>query len=232
MRFNSFSINEAQRRGYNALTANAISEHERKPIKGIEGHFDLHKNVVPNKMYVPPKLTSSPAMLIQELPWINTTQQFNFNFAINGPGVVAGTNNIAIGKNDVFAVYGIQFLFGTCPGGSFTANGAAGCIYRSHGVIPNDDSFYNSFIQLKIESSIYIDKMEGQFFRDTPFNSNEYYGEIGLQLINPVRIVSGELGVFQLMVNLKNPIAGLVISAAGTTVVSCRLHGVYGQAQG
>ena len=51
MRFNSFSINEAQRRGYNALTANIIAEHERR--KGANGaHPTLHKNLVENKKEV------------------------------------------------------------------------------------------------------------------------------------------------------------------------------------
>jgi hypothetical protein len=230
MRFNSLSINEAQRRGYNALTANIIAEHDRK--KGASGQPPvLTKKHVDNAMYVPPKLTSSPAMLVQELQWINTTTQFVFDFSIQGPGALPLSNNIAIGKNDVFAAYGFQFLFGTQSGAYLSsATNTAATVYRSHGVLPADDSFYNSVIQLKIESSTYIDKMEGQFYRDTPFNSNEYYGEIGLQLINPIRLVSGELGKFQLIVNLKNPIAGLVISA--NTILSCRMHGVYGQAQG
>jgi hypothetical protein len=136
------------------------------------------------------------------------------------PGV---NNNILISKNDVFCIYGVQILFGT-------GTNSADFIYRSHGVLPADDSLYNSFIQMKYESSTYVDKMEGQFFRDNPANSNEYFGEIGLQIVNPLRLVSGELGVFKVFVNLKNPISALVISL--NTVVSFRLHGVYGQAIG
>lgn len=67
-------------------------------------------------------------------------------------------------------------------------------------------------------------------FLDNPANSNEFYGEIGMQIINPVRIITGELGKFQFVVTLKNPIAALVISTE--TVVSFQVHGIYGQAKG
>lgn len=222
MRFDSQAIMMMQRKAYNALTANKIVEHERH--KGGVNGPSLQKVAVNNKHYVPPKLTSSPGMIIQETPWINTTQQFVFDFSQNGPQQVPGVNNnITLAKNDVFAIYAIQMLFGT-------GTNSADFIYRSHGILPADDSAYNSVIQIKTESSTYVDKMEGQFFRDNPANSNEYFGEIGLQLINPIRMVSGELGVFKVFLNLKNPIASLVISA--NTVLSMRLHGVYGQAQG
>lgn len=217
MRFDSQSIMTMQRKAYSALTAREIVEH--KLVNGA-----IQKVVKKNKHYVAPKLTSSPGMIIQELPWVNTGQQFVFNFSQNGPPQVPGVNNnTTLSKNDVFAIYAIQMLFGT-------GTNSASFIYRSHGVLPTDDSAYNSTIQIKTESSTYVDKMEGQFFRDNPPNSNEYFGEIGLQLINPIRIVSGELGVFEVILNLKNPIAALVISA--NTVLSMRLHGVYGQAQG
>ena len=123
----------------------------------------------------------------------------------------------------MFAIYGIQVLFGT-------GTNSADFIYRSHGVLPADDALYNSVFSVQTESSTYIDKMAGQFFRDNPANSNEYFGEIGLQIINPIRIVTGELGKFNVIITILNPISSLVLSA--NTVVSMRLHGVYGQAQG
>lgn len=222
MRFDTQAIMFMQRKAYNALTAAAVAKHAG--IGEIEGKPVLKKQIVKNKHYVQPKLTSSPGMIIQELPWVNTTQQFTFDFSQNGPPQVPGVNNnTTLSKNDVFAIYAIQILFGT-------GTNSASFVYRSHGVFPADDSMYNSTLQIKTESSTYVDKMDGQFFRDNPANSNEYFGEIGMQIINPVRIVSGELGVFTVNLVLKNPIAALVISA--NTVISMRLHGVYGQAQG
>jgi len=218
MRFDQSSIMEAQRRAFAALTSPQKSTNKR----GANGK--LEKVLEMNKHYVPSKYCTAPAMLIQELAWVNTTPTFTFDFSINGPGQTPGTNNnIKIGKNDIFAFYGIQILFGT-------GTSSASFVYRAHGVLPADDSMYNSFVLIKTESSTYVDKMEGQYFRDNAANANEFYGDMGLQIINPVRIISGEVGTFQVVVQLKNPIAALVLSA--NTVISMRLHGVYGQAQG
>ncbi len=221
MRFDQQAIRDSQRKAYAALTGHGVVHHD---VSGKGEKRKVDKVVKMNEHYVPPKLTSSPGMLVQELPWVNTGQNFVFDFSQNAPPQVPGVNNnVLLAKNDIFAIYGFQILFGT-------GTDSADFIYRSHGVLPADDTLFNSVIKLKIESSTYIDKMAGQFFRDNPGNSNEYYGEIGLQLINPIRIVSGELGVFEASINILNPFANLVISA--NTVVSFRLHGVYGQAIG
>lgn len=218
MRFDAVALTHQQRRAFAAITSPEI----KHSILDAKGNKVVTKTKNPH--FVPPKLATSPAMLIQELPWVNTTQQFNFNFSISGPAQIPGTNNnIVIAKNDIFCIYGVQLLFGT-------GTNSADFIYRSHGVLPTDDAAYNSTITMQIESSKYVVNMEGQFFRDNPANSNEYFGEIGLQIINPLRLISGEQGVYSVALNLKNPTAPLVISA--NTVLSMRLHGVYGQAQG
>lgn len=223
MRFDQQALWGAQRNAYHALTAPEIVLHRPTGKDGISG-AKATKHKMFNQNYADPKLTTSPAMLIQEVPWVNSTQSFTFDFSINGPQQTPGlNNNIVIGKNDIFAAYGVQLLFGT-------GTNSADFIYRSHGVLVADDSAYNSIIQLKVETSTFIDKMEGQFFRDTAANANEYWAEAGMQLINPIRIVNGELGTFKVFLNLKNPISTLVLSA--NTVLSMRLHGVYGQAKG
>src|SRR4029077_21203899 len=199
----------------------ALRDSQRRALKAIAMPYLDAEGTVKNPHYVDGKLTTSPAMLIQELTWANNVNQFAFDFSINGPQHVPGVdNNIVIGKNDVFAMYAITILFGT-------GTNSASFVYRSHGVLPADDSVYNSIIQIKIESSTFVDKIEGQMFRHNPTNSNEFFGEMGMQLVNPIRILSGELGVFQVNINEKNPLNALVLSA--NTVVSMRLHGVYGQ---
>lgn len=224
MRFDQQAIRDQQRKAYEVVTSKYVIVDTLAPGDISMGTTKHGHHKIKNKHYVPAKLTSSPAMLIQELPWINTTQSFIFDFSQNGPQQTPGVNNNSvIFKNDIFAVYGIQMLFAT-------GTNSAAFIYRSHGVLPADDSLYESTISMVTESSTYINKMEGQMFRDNPANSNEYFGEIGLQIINPIRIISGELGKFQVIVTLKNPIASLVISA--NTTVSMRLHGIYGQAHG
>lgn len=228
MRFDQMAIREQQRKAYAALTARTIIVPRATPGDEQLGMTKDGQVLIKNKHYVSAKLTSSPGMLIQELPWVNTSTQFIFDFSQNGPQQIPNVNNNSvIFKNDIFAVYGMQILFGT---NSAPPIGSAACIYRSHGVLPADDAMYNSTVSMVTESSTYINKMEGQLFRDNPSNSNEYFGEIGLQLLNPIRIISGELGKFQIVISLKNAISGLVLST--NTVISMRLHGVYGQAQG
>ncbi len=229
MRFDTRAITAGQERAYKTITAKTVIQHERV-FDNVSKKYVLKTIEKDNKYYVTPKNVTSPAMLIQEQAWVNTTQSFIFDFSINGPGVVAGLNNIAISKNSIFCAYGLQLLFGSQSAAFGTAGAAASTIYRSHGVLPADDALYNSVISMKVEQSTFIDKMEGQYFRDNPANSNEYFAEEGMQLLRPLRILTGELGVFQVIIAIKNPIASLVLSA--NSYISCRLHGVYGQAQG
>jgi len=210
MRFDQMAIMEGQRRAYAALLSPSIR--------------DGAGNQKANPHQVPAKLTTAPAMLIQELPFLVTTQTYNFDFSINGPAQTPGTNNnVKIRKNDVFAAYALQMLF-------TSGTDSATFIYRGHGLLAADNSMYNSIVSIKTEASTYVDKIEGQFFRDLATNSSEYYGEVGMQLLNPVRIVSGELGVLTVTLALKNPISTLVLTA--NAVISMRLHGIYGQARG
>jgi hypothetical protein len=219
MRFDAQSIMLMQRKAFHALTW-----YKREILNvdgGKTGKFET------NPHYVPGKLTSL-GMLVQELPWNSGAnagiQNYVFDFSLTAPPQVPGTNNnVNIAKNDFFAIYGIQILFGT-------GTNSASFVYRSHGVLPADDAIYNSVILMQIESSQYINKLNGQFFRDNPANSNEYFGEIGLQEINPIRVISGEQGKYTLTINMLNSVAGLVTSA--NTVISFRLHGIYGQKQG
>lgn len=177
---------------------------------------------IPNKYSVTPINVTMPATLTQEIPWVNTNQQLIFDFSINGPAQVAGTNNnISLGKNNIAVIYAMQLLFGE---GSNSANR----IYRSFGNTPNDDSLYNSIIQAKMEQSTLIDKIDGRDFRDVPQVITEGSADMGKVLINPTRIVTGELGFFSVFINLLNPISTLILSA--NMFVSMRLKIGFGQA--
>jgi len=177
---------------------------------------------IPNKYAVTPINVTMPATLTQEIPWVNTNQQLSFDFSINGPAQVAGTNNnILLGKNNVAVIYAMQLLFGE---GANSANR----IYRSFGNTPNDDSLYNSIVQMKIEQSTLVDKIDGRDFRDVPNVVTEGSADMGKILINPVRIVTGELGFFSVFINLLNPISTLVLTA--NMFVSMRLKIGFGQA--
>jgi len=177
---------------------------------------------IPNKYYVTPINVTMPATLTQEIPWVNTGQVLQFDFSINGPGQTPGVNNnIALGKNNVAVIYAMQLLFGQ---GANSANR----IYRSFGNTPNDDSLYNSIVSMKMEQSTLVDKIDGRDFRDVPDVVTAGSADLGKLLINPVRIVTGELGFFSVFINLLNPISTLVITAEMS--VSMRLKIGFGQA--
>lgn len=213
MKYDHVAIREAERKAFEVITATATQE------KNANGEICN----TANPFWVNPLNVTMPMELVQETPWVNTGQQFNFDFSINAPVQVPGTNNnVILGQNNVFVAYGLKLLF---RDGASSANG----VYRSFGNTPNDDSLYNSLVSIRLEQSTLIDKVNGQNFRDVPEGAVTSFNALdGLLLINPVRIVTGKLGTFTLSINLLNPISALVISA--NQFVSARLVGAYGQA--
>lgn len=179
---------------------------------------------IPNEYYVDPINVTCPATLTQELAWANTNNTLQFDFSLDGPVFVAGVNNnIPLGKNNVAAIYGIQLRFGE---GTNSANR----IYRSFGNTPNDNALYNSIISVKVENSVLIDKVDGQDFLEVPDIITAVSKDSGLTLINPLRVVTGELGFFSVFINMRNPISTLVMSA--NMFVSMRLKLGFGSAKG
>jgi len=216
MRYDEQAKRESQRKAFDLITQRELTKRTTNP----DGSFTDTK--VANKFYVDPLNVTIPATLTQELPWVNTGGQFIFDFSINAPAQVPGVNNNRVlPKNNVFVIWGLQLLFGT------GAN-AANRVYRSFGLTANDDSLYNSTMSVKMEQSTLIDFAEGRDFRDVPQTATEGWADDGMVLINPVRIITGEMGVFKLFITLLNPISALVIS--DNTVVSARLKGAMGQA--
>lgn len=244
MRFDQVAIAAAQRRAFEMLANPHIHKHLQKtdalPATGtlpagheLVKHADGHHSIKsPNPYFVDPRYITEPATLVQELPIQNPAiQQYQFDFSINGPQQTPGTNNnVTIGKNNVFAFYGIQLLLGT-PGLNSLGNLTSALMdYNSSGTFLGDFQVYNSILQLRIESALYVDKFNGLSFRDEYFGGSDKWNEQGLILINPLRVVTGELGTFQFALNLLNQTANIVTS--GTNVLSLRLHGVLGQPKG
>lgn len=200
MRFDLQAVREAQRQAYQTLTADASSP-----------------------FYTPPAQTTMTAKLVQELPFSAANQEYIFDFSINGPGPSNILNNVTLGKNNVFVCYAFQLLIGEGANGNNR-------IYRSRGLTPDDNSIYNSNTQLKLESNVVIDKMDGIGYMDVGTNANEFWAEAGLQLINPQRILTGELGTFEVKLRILSPINALTISP--NLFLSMRLIGCLGQAVG
>lgn len=208
-RFDETSWRASQRRAYDLLGS--------KQTKLPNG------NVIPNKFYVRPESVTMPAALIQEQPFVNSKDTFVFSFTSDAPVSSATLGNVVLGKTNVFAVYGLQLLIGE----GATANNR---IYRSRGITQNDDSIYNSNITITTEQSTPVDFFNGQNFRDVGTNANEFWAYAGMSLINPLRVVNGSLGKFNVTITLYNSISGLVLTP--NCFLSMRLVGGFGQPSG
>lgn len=217
MKYDNVAIQSAERAAFELLTNPVMVK------KLPDGSTQQERN----PYWVTPINVTSPAKLVQEQPFVNTSNTFEFDFSLQAQPAGAsapGTNNVILGKNNVAVIYGLQIL----QREGLAASPATG-IYRSRGITPNDDSLYNSVIQLKVEQSTLVDKMAGQDFRDV-FNSPlEFDSKAGMLLWQPLRIVTGELGTFKIIINILGSISGVVLSP--NIFISVRPLIVFGQAQ-
>jgi|SRR6185312_473580 len=166
---------------------------------------------------------TSPVTLIQELPFVNTTQSYTFNFNNSAPNPSSTLNNVLLPKNNVAAVYALQILFGV----GANANNRQ---YYSHGFTADDDSMYNSNVSMQIEDQTKINLVTGYEFKDVYPSPLQVDGLSGLCIINPIRILSGEMGIWSVNLSLLNPITTLKLTS--NSFISCRLKVVMGQASG
>ena len=221
MRYDQTAIQWAERNAYSILTSPV--QEEIKWNEADDGTMTQSRRLVRNKYFVEPLNISAPTELVQELPFINATQVFNFQYDINAPTAQAapGTNNVILGKNNIMCMYGLKIW----QGEGVNANNR---IYRSFGLTVNDNSLYNSTISMRFEQSTLMDKIPGQSFRDVYTSPLEWNSMSGMILINPQRIVTGEMGVLTITINLITPINALVLSP--NIFLSCRPVIVYGAA--
>lgn len=219
MRYDHQAIREAQRKCLEVITAPSVK------VKNDKGQICDERN----PYWVNPLNVSMPIKLVQEIPWVNTTQNNIFDFSITAPNQVPGVNNnVILGQKNVFCCYGIQILFSEHQANGVGGLTSANAIYRSFGNTVNDDALYNSLISIRFEQSTLVDRVNGQDFRDVPNVVTEFNSNDGMLLINPIRIVPGDLGIFSMFINLLNPIATLTITP--NMFISARLVGAFGQA--
>lgn len=55
---------------------------------------------------------SAPAKIIQETPFVNTKQLFEFQFGTSAPVGTAALHNVILGQNNAFVVVGFQVMIG------------------------------------------------------------------------------------------------------------------------
>lgn len=213
MRFDQGVYQKAQRHAYDTL---------KSPAK-----FGL-----PNLFKVAPKSITAPGHLIQELPWVNTQSVYNFQFGSNAPQPQTATfpqlNNLLLGENDVFCMYGIEVCFGFNSISLPAAGSIVGRVYNTRGNFAADNSLYTGQMNISIESNTPIQKISTKEFLETG-NVLQYdmqQGQ-GFMLLNPQRIFTGRISTFQVQINLQ-PINTLTLSP--NSVLSVRLHGALGLA--
>lgn len=178
-----------------------------------------NKNVK-NKYYTDPKNITVPAKLIQEQQLTNGTNVYTFDFSSQAPQPSAILNNILLGKNQVAAVYGIQFYLGV---GSTASNRT----YYTYGPLAADNIFYNGNTKIVYEQSSFIVNVSNdEYYKYDGINRDQ---DDGLVLIQPLRVISGELGINQVVVSLPS-VSSLTFTS--NLFMSCRLHIALGQAQG
>lgn len=200
------AIQKSQRFAFQMLTTPTILGANNMKIK--------------NKYYVNPKDVTVPAKLVQEQQLTNANNVYTFDFSTTAPQPTATLNNILLGKNQVAAVYGIQFFLGE-------GSAANNRVYRTYGPLAADNVFYNGTTKITYEQSSFIVNVSNdEFYKYDGVNRQE--GD-GLVLIQPLRIISGELGINQVTVNLPS-VSGLTFTS--NLYISCRLHVALGQPQG
>jgi hypothetical protein len=218
MKNDHVAIQDAQRRAFRLL---GEPFYARKKWTGTEW-METKQN---NLYHTLAENITMPAHLVQEQAFTTATGQvFSFDFSINAPTPQAAplTNNVVLGNNNTAAIYAVKILQG---------EGAAPSsrIYRSFGVTPVDDCLYNSVINVQFETSTLIKNIPGKDFKDSYTTVTEFDSNSGLVLINPQRILTGKLGVFNLSINIIQSIAALVLTP--NLFISAQLYCALGQAQ-
>lgn len=221
MKYDHVAIQDAQRRAFALLK-------ERFLVSKVWDGSNWVPSAVENEYVTKATNITMPSHLVQETPWVTTGGQvFKFDFSISAPGpnvpgaVVPTTNNILLGQNNTASVYAIKILQGE-------GETPASRVYRSRGVTPADNALYNSVINMEFENSTLIKNAPGKDFLDQYASIDEFDSNSGLVLINPQRILTGKLGVFQLSINIIQSISTLILTP--NTFISAQLYVALGQA--
>jgi len=179
----------------------------------------------PNQFMTASRLTTMPAVLQQELPYV-AQNNYEFVFASQlAPPASATLGNINLATNNVAAVYAIRLRIG------YGANTMTRR-YQTFGNTLSDDFIYQATGSLAVESENQMTNLDINDFRQVPDGSplaiDKYDGCV---LINPIRLFSGKLGVLSFNIKcLANPSA--LVDVTSNAFLQCTWFIAYGQASG
>lgn len=228
----SLAIQIAERKAYDRLFKKYHMQTKLTTIKDKDGR--MHQlpvanpatgkpvtEYVGNYWHVKPDNITCPSVLIQELPLDGTTNALQFIFNQNAPNPSPTLNNVVLGVNDVFVMYGIQVLFGV---GALGVNRQ----YYTHGLLASDGAVYQgATMSIQFEQSQTVKNIDMTEFNYT--EGTDFKPEEAITLINPLRLLTGRLGTFTVTINMQS-LAGLVFTP--NAYVRVALRGVLGQASG
>ncbi len=167
---------------------------------------------------IPEKDITIASWLVQEQAFVSTESTYTFEFGSRSPLASPILNNFVLGDNDVVGVYGMILEYGIGPN---TNNRE----YITSGVTPDDNSLYNGQLFLQFENRQTTELVKSRAFR----NEESYYDDAGFIFLNPVQIVTGRLGTFEIEIRLPS-ITGLTITA--DSFISMQLEVALGRASG
>lgn len=161
---------------------------------------------------------TAPATIEQEQAFVNTANNYIFEFGTAAPAPSATLNNVILGQNNAFVVSAIQVLLG------YGAN-ANNRVYYSRGFTSSDNSIYvGAQAQMNIESNSPVQKMPMNGF----YEEGDFINGSGIVPIKPLRVVTGLVSKFQFQINFNNSISALTLSS--NLFIRVILHGALGLA--
>lgn len=228
----ALAIQNAERKAFNSLFLPYHEQVKLTPVKnnksgrvamlptaGADGKPQME--YVENPFHVKGDNITCPSKLMQEIPLNGATNTLTFIFNQNAPIQTPTLNNVVLGVNDIFMMYGIQVLFGV---------GAQGVQrqYYTHGLLASDDALYQgSVMDIQFEQSQSVKNIDMMSFLYT--QGTDFKEEEAVMLINPMRKLTGRLGTFTVTITMQS-ITGLVFTP--NAYVRVALLGVLGQASG
>jgi len=217
MNFDYEALREAQEQAAEQVEAGSV-------LVDAAGNEIVDGNGVPKFSIdpVPTGQISAPAVIAQELEFTTATATYRFEFGSRAPDPAfppAGAiqfNNVQLGENDTFCLYGIRFYLGV-------GENASDRIYRTTGVVSDDDVIYNGNVSMKFASSEPVKFFSSKNFRD----SNLFQPYAGFNFVRPVRTFTGSLS--NLIVTLELPDVSTLVFTPNS-VLRMELEGAIGVA--
>lgn len=172
-----------------------------------------------NEFKVDEKDITVPAVLIQEQQLTTASKTYTFDFSSQAPQASATLNNQTLPKTSVAVIYGFQMLLGY---GALVNTRS----YQAFGSALADNVVYNGTTNVQFEQSTFVNQIDNLLYREQDGTTFRQWD--GLVLVQPLRVLTGELGTNKIIMELPS-VTGLVFSS--NVFISFRIHIALGNAK-